>query len=462
MLLISACLTTVLGFVSFFVPSVMKIENFTFHFERSETVMMKNIPLYVKILAGMALGILLGFLAVWTGKGMFITDWITPWGTVFIRLLKMVAIPLVFISLVKGISGLSDIRRLSRMGLKTVGIYISTTVVAVCIGLLMVNIINPGKVFPRDKAEEYRNRYEQTLVQNTQGVQTVKEAGPLQFLVDIVPDNVIQAGGDNSKMLQIILIAVLFGVALVAVGQDKTAGVVSVIDGLNHIILKIIDYIMLYAPWGVLALMAGLVVSFSGDVDMFAALGLYVLTAAVGMGVIIFLFYPALIRFFTRLKPGQFFKAMLPVQLLAFSSSSSAATLPVTMEQTQRHLGVSNEVASFVLPVGVTINMDGSSCYQAVSAVFVAQVMGIDLSLAQMLTIVAVGTLSSIGTPGVPGGSIVMLMLVLGSVGIPAEGLALILGMDRPLDMLRTVVNVTGDATVACIVDHGEKAKTTV
>ena len=420
---------------------------------------MKNVPLYVKILAGMAIGILIGFIAVQTGTGQWVDHWLTPWGTIFIRLLKMVAIPLVFISLVKGIGGLSDIRRLSRMGLKTVGIYISTTIVAVCIGLLMVNMIRPGKVFPAEKAEEYRSRYEQAVSQNNQGLQTVREASPLQFLVDMVPENVIQAGGSNSKMLQIILIAILFGVALVAVGPEKTVVVSAGIDGLNHIILKIIDYIMLYAPWGVLALMAGLVVSFSGDGDMFAALGMYVLTAALGMSVIIFLFYPLLIRIFTKLKVGQFFRALFPVQLLAFSSSSSAATLPVTMEQTQRHLRISNEVASFVLPVGVTINMDGSSCYQAVSAVFVAQVMGIDLSLAQMVTIVVVATLSSIGTPGVPGGSIVMLMLVLGSVGIPAEGLALILGMDRPLDMLRTVVNVTGDATVACMIEHSEHTK---
>ena len=418
---------------------------------------MKNTPLYVKILAGMLIGISVGFIAVKLGIGHWVDNWVTPWGTIFIRLLKMVAIPLVFLSLVKGISGLSDVRRLSHMGLKTLGIYISTTVMAICIGLLMVNILNPGQVFPREKADEYRSRYEQAVESRNQGVQVVQEAGPLQFLVDIVPDNVIQAGSDNSKMLQIILIAILFGVALVAVGQEKTGAVVQVIDGLNHIVLRIIDYIMLYAPWGVLALMAGLVVGFAGDGDIFAALGLYVVTAALGMGVIIFLFYPLLIHFFTRLKLKEFFRAMLPVQLLAFSSSSSAATLPVNMEQTQKQLGVSGEVASFVLPVGCTINMDGSSCYQAVSAVFVAQVMGIDLSLMQMLTIIVVATLSSIGTPGVPGGSIVMLMLVLSSVGIPAEGLALILGMDRPLDMLRTVVNVTGDATVACLVDHSEK-----
>lgn len=418
---------------------------------------MKNTPLYVKILVGMLVGILLGFIAVKSGTGRWVTDWITPWGTIFIRLLKMVAIPLVFLSLVKGISGLSDIRRLSRMGLKTLGIYISTTVVAICIGLLVVNLLSPGKVFPREKADEYRQRYEQAVESNHQGVEMTREAGPLQFLVEIVPDNVIRAGSDNSKMLQIIVIAILFGVALVAVGREKTEAVVQVIDGLNQIVLKIIDYIMAYAPWGVLALMAGLVVGFSGDGDIFAALGLYVLTAALGMGLIIFLVYPLLIRLFTRLHLKDFFRAMLPVQLLAFSSSSSAATLPVNMEQTQKHLGVSAEVASFVLPVGCTINMDGSSCYQAVSAVFVAQVMGIDLTLMQMLTIIAVSTLSSIGTPGVPGGSIVMLMLVLSSIGIPAEGLALIIGMDRPLDMLRTVVNVTGDATVACLVDQSER-----
>lgn len=418
---------------------------------------MKNIPLYVRILAGMLIGILFGFIGVKAGAGNFINDWISPWGTIFIRLLKMVAIPLVFVSLVKGISGLSDIHRLSRMGLKTIGIYISTTIVAVCIGLVMVNLIQPGKVFPSEKAEEYRQRYEQSITQNVEQAHTVEASGPLSFLVDIVPDNIISAGGDNSKMLQIILIAVLFGVAMVAVGTEKTRTVSGLIDGLNSIILKIIDYIMWYAPWGVLALMAGLVVSFSGDGNMFIALGLYVLTTVVAMFIIICLFYPLLIRLFTRRKIGPYFRALFPVQLLAFSSSSSAATLPLTMEQTERQLGVSNEVASFVLPVGVTINMDGTSCYQAVAAVFLAQVLGMELTLMQMLTIVVVATLSSIGTPGIPGGSIVMLMLVLGSVGIPAEGLALILGMDRPLDMLRTAVNVSGDMTVACLVDEKKR-----
>lgn len=420
----------------------------------------RRIPLYLKILAGMLAGILIGFTGYLAGFASFLTNWVTPWGTIFLRLLKMVAIPLVFFSLIHGITGLQDIRRLSKMGLKTLGIYVGTTVAAIAIGLLLVSLIAPGNVFPREKAEDYRAKYETTVMERGQDVEAVKEVGPLQFLVDVVPENMISSAGDNSKMLQIIFMAILVGVAIVALGKEKTGGVTGLITGLNAIVLKIIDYIMAFAPWGVLALMTGLVVDFSGDVDVFAALGAYALTLFAALAIITFLFYPLLLRLFTSVKYRKFLKAASPVQLLAFSTSSSAATLPVTMEQTQKELGVSEEVASFVLPVGVTINMDGTSCYQAVATVFIAQVMGIELSIAQLLTIVLVATISSIGTPGIPGGSIVMLMMVLGSVGIPVEGLALILGVDRPLDMLRTVVNVTGDMTVSCIVEKGEKKKT--
>ena len=273
-----------------------------------------------------------------------------------------------------------------------------------------------------------------------------------------MPENAFQAFGDNSKMLQIIFFALLFGVAIVCVGPSKTGGIVRFFNQLNLVLLKIIDFIMAFASIGVLALMADLIVSYSGDMGIFSSLGLYALTVIIALAFIIFVVYPLILRLFTKKSLKDFFKAVFPVQMLAFSTSSSAATLPLTMERTQKQLGVSEEVSSFVLPVGVTINMDGTSCYQAVAAVFLAQVLGLDLTFGQMLLILATATISSIGTPGIPGGSIVMLMIVLDSVGIPIEGLALIMGIDRPLDMLRTVVNVTGDMTVASVVDQGTVA----
>lgn len=419
--------------------------------------MWKRIPLYVKILAGMGIGLLLGFTACALHFEGFVSDWIRPWGTIFIRLLKLVAVPLVFISLIRGVGGLKDISRLSRMGLKTIAIYIGTTIIAISVGLLMVSMIDPGKVFPREKAEEYRGRYERTVDEKKKAAEEIQNAGPLAFLVDMVPENLIQAGSDNTRMLQIIFVALLSGMAMVAVGGEKMKTLMHALDAADAVILKIIDYIMQFAPWGVLGLMASLVVDFAGNGEIFAALGMYAFTVILSLLLMIFLFYPSLIRLFSSVKIKQFFRAMSPVQLLAFSTSSSAATLPLTLERTEQELKISNEVVSFVLPVGVTINMDGTSCYQAVATVFIAQVMGLDLTFSQMLVIVFMTTLSSIGTPGIPGGSIVMFVMVLSSVGIPVEGLALILGLDRPLDMLRTVVNVTGDATVACIVEEGEK-----
>jgi Na+/H+-dicarboxylate symporter len=416
----------------------------------------KRVPLYAKILLGMGLGLGFGFLAMALHWENFVHDWVAPWGTIFMRLLKLIAVPLVLVSLIMGVINLKDIRNLSRIGLKTILIYICTTIIAVSIGLGMVGLIKPGKTFPKDKQTEFVERYQQTVTEREAQMQQVKDDSPFQFLVDMVPENVFQALGDNSKMLQIIFFALLFGVALVVVGPAKVPSVVRFFQQLNLILLKIIDFIMVFAPIGVFALMADLIVDYAGDAGIFSALGLYALTVVLALAVIIVFIYPFIMRVFGKRTVKQFFNAAAPVQMLAFTTSSSAATLPLTMERTQKHLGVSEEVSSFVLPVGVTINMDGTSCYQAVAAVFLAQVLGLDLTFGQMLLILATATISSIGTPGIPGGSIVMLMIVLDSVGIPIEGLALILGIDRPLDMLRTMVNVTGDMTVSCVVDSNK------
>jgi proton glutamate symport protein len=418
--------------------------------------MLKKLPLWAKIFIGMGLGILWGLISVWTGWEEFTTNWVKPWGTIFLKLLKLIAVPLIFVSLVKGISSLTDITKLSRIGYKTIVIYIVTTVFATTVGLAMVNIFKPGDVFPEDRQEQYREKFGSQVEIRQESAQEYKKQSPLHFFEEMIPENFFRAAGDNSKMLQIIFFAILFSIALVLVPGDKTQVVKDFFDGLNDVILKIVDLIMRFAPIGVFALMAALVVDFSGDADIFTALGMYMLTVIVGLFLLILGLYPLLIRIFAGIKLSRFLKGILPAQLVAFTTSSSAATLPVTMKQVTHELGVSKPIANFVLPVGVTINMDGTSCYQAIAAVFIAQVFGIDLTLIQQLTIVLTATLASIGSPGIPSGSIVMLIIVLNSVGLPVEGLALILGVDRPLDMLRTVVNITGDSTVASMVARSE------
>lgn len=417
---------------------------------------LKKLPLWVKIFIGMGLGILMGLVAVWTSLEQFTINWIKPWGNIFLKLLKLIAVPLIFVSLVKGISSLSNISKLSRIGLKTIIIYLVTTVIATTVGLSLVNIVQPGHVFPEERQEEYRERFLNDITDKQLFADEMKDQGPLYFFEDLIPENIIFAAGDNSKMLQIIFFAILFAIAMVLVPEKNVRVVKHFFDGLNDIILKIIDLIMRFAPVGVFALMAGLIVDFSGDSDLFSALGMYMLTAFLGLMFLILIFYPLIIRLLAGIRTRDFLRGILPAQLVAFSTSSSAATLPVTLKQVTNEFKVSKTVANFVLPVGVTINMDGTSCYQAIAAVFIAQVFGMDLTVSQQLSIVLLATLASIGSPGVPGGSIVMLIVVLTSVGIPVEGLALILGVDRPIDMLRTVVNITGDSTVASIVAKSE------
>ena len=418
--------------------------------------MWKKLPLIWKILIGMFLGMVWGVLAHALGWDKFTTDWIKPWGVIFLNMLKLIAVPLIFVSLISGIASLTDISKLSKIGVKTLVIYVLTTVFAITVGLALVNIVKPGNTFPEEKKIEYQQKFSESLANKKSVAEQKKQQSLLHFLVDMVPENVVKASSDNSKMLQVIFFAIVFGIAMVLLPDEKVSTVKRFIDGLNEIILKIIDIFMGFAPYGVFALLAALIVDFSADIALFKALGLYFLTVVIGLFFLILFFYPMLIRIFVGIKPGKFLKALLPAQLVAFSTSSSAATLPVTKKQVENELHVHSEISNFVLPIGVTINMDGTSCYQAIAAIFIAEVFGIDLTLGQMLIILLTALLASIGSPGVPGGSIVMLIIVLTSVGLPPEGIALILGVDRPLDMLRTAVNVTGDSTVASIVAKGE------
>ena len=414
--------------------------------------MIKKLALHWKIIIGMVLGVIYGLLASKMGWVDFTNDWIKPWGKIFINLLKLIAVPLVFASLIKGVSSLSDISKLSRIGGKTIGVYLFTTVVAVTFGLLLVNIIQPGTSFSEEKRMELKEQYASSTASKIASAKDVKEDGPIQFIVDIVPSNFIQATGNNKNMLQVIFFAILFGIAMVMLPKEKTSVVKGFFEGINDIILQIVDLIMLTAPYGVFALLGGLVVDFGGSAELFQALGIYSLSVVIGLLLMIMVVYPFILKSFTKLKYFDFFKGIAPAQMLAFSTSSSAATLPVTMERCEDHLGVSEEVSSFVLPLGATINMDGTSLYQAVAAVFIAQAFGYDLDLSQQLTIVLTSTLASIGAAAVPGAGMVMLVIVLSSIGIEPEGIALIFAVDRLLDMLRTVVNVTGDATVATVV----------
>ncbi|MDR1720161.1 MAG: dicarboxylate/amino acid:cation symporter [Dysgonamonadaceae bacterium] len=413
------------------------------------------IPLYIQILIGMILGIIIGIIALRLNGEKLIHDWLVPWGQLFIRLLQLIAIPLVFVTLIKGIAGLKDVQTFSRLGIKTMLLYLCFISASVVFGMGLGLTVKPGMLVNRETVSEIKERYESIIAEKAVAAEEVKDQGPLNFLNDIVPHNIVRAASNNSNMLQVIFFAVMFAVALLMVSKDKSKPVVALFNGLDDIIMKMVDFIIRAAPLGVTALMAGLVMDFKGDISMFSALGVYALTVVVAMLVIMFIFYPLVIALFVRkMRMKDFIRAMYPVQLFAFTTSSSAATLPINLETTQRELKVSEDVASFVLPMGVTINMDGTACYQAVAILFIAQVLGIDLSLSQLVVLLVMTVLSSIGTPGIPGGTYVILAMVLMSIGIPAEGLALIIGIDRPLDMLRTSVNVTGDATVACIIDR--------
>ncbi|MDR2496699.1 MAG: dicarboxylate/amino acid:cation symporter [Tannerellaceae bacterium] len=420
-----------------------------------------RIPLYLQILIGMLVGIIVGLAAIHLGGEQVIHNWIAPWGKLFIRLLQVIAVPLIFVTLVKGVTGLQDMGRFSRLGGRTLLLYLIFISAAVAFGIGMGAVVKPGSLVDSGAAARISEKYQSEIADKALRAAEMQHEGPLRFLDDIVPANITLSFTDNSKTLQVIFFAIFFACAALILPREKIRPVADFFDALNEIILRMVGWIIALAPVGVAALMAELVASFGGNGSIFAALALYALTVALALLIIMYVFYPIVIRFMSPLRTSEFVKAMYPVQLFAFTTSSSAVTLPVTMDAVENKLGVSKEVSSFVLPVGVTINMDGTSCYQAIATLFIAQALGVDLGWMQIVTILLMTILSSIGTPGIPGGSYVILAMVLTSVGIPPEGLALIIGLDRPLDMLRTAVNVTGDAVVACMIhkqtDPGNK-----
>ena len=418
---------------------------------------MKKLELHWQILIGMLFGLAFGFGMTYVEWGKdFVTDWISPFGTIFIKLLKLIAVPLILASLIKGISDLKDISKFRNMGLRTILIYVGTTTVAIILGLVLVNVIKPGEGVSEETISKLTDTYasNKSVMMKLEQASKQQDSAPLKFLEDMVPDNAFAALGNNQLMLQVIFFTIFMGISMLLVGEKRAKPLKKIFDSLNDVVLKMVDLIMLSAPFAVFALLANVVVS-SSDPEILFALLKYAGVIVFGLLMMI-VFYCILVAVFAKKNPFWFLKQISPAQLLAFSTSSSAATLPVTMERVEEHVGVDKEVSSFVLPVGATINMDGTSLYQGVAAVFIAQALSFHLPLAAQLIIVLTALLASIGTAAVPGAGMVMLVIVLESVGFPADkyavGLALIFAVDRPLDMLRTVVNITGDATVSTIV----------
>ncbi len=428
-----------------------------------EQVLLKTIPASSSIEHQMIDGVLTPVEIVKPAKEVtitharhFISNWIAPFGSIFVNLLKLIAVPLILASLIKGISDLKDIAKFRNMGIRTVLIYIATTVIAITIGLGLVNIAQPGSGVSKETIEKLSATYEgnENIAGKLATAAKQKDSGPLQALVDMIPDNAVAAMSNNSLMLQVIFFAIFLGISMLLIGEEKALPLKKFFDSLNDVVLKMVDLIMLSAPFAVFALLANVVVS-ADDPEVLLALLYYALTVVAGL-ILMIVVYCLIFALYVKKSPFWFLNKIAPAQLLAFSTSSSAATLPVTMERVEEHMGVEKEVSSFVLPVGATINMDGTSLYQAVAAVFVCQALGIDIDFAGQLTIILTALLASIGSAAVPGAGMVMLVIVLESIDFPSEllpvALALIFAVDRPLDMLRTTVNVTGDATVASVV----------
>lgn len=452
-----------------------------------------KLPLYIKIIIGLFLGIVWSVASTELGWNDFTIRWIDPFGEIFIRLLKLIAAPLVLFSITSGVASFGDIGKLGRLGGKTLLLYLATTVLAVFTGLFVSGIFKPGTYVSEDQLLRNRLEYEQWAKNNNIVIadgkdlsaemstdpageveaadaipmdEKLKQAlestskGPLNYLVEMVPENIVFSISDNKFMLQVIFFSIFMGITMLVVPAEMAAPVLNFIQSANHLFMKMVDLIMKAAPYFVFALMAGIVAKMASSLqevlEIFKSLGMYSLTVVAGLVIILFLVYPLIIYLGAKVRYAEFFRNMSPAQFLAFSTSSSAATLPVTIECVQNNLGVSEKTAGFVLPIGATVNMDGTCIYQTIAVVFLAQLHMIDLTFGQQMSIVMLATLASIGSAAVPSGGIVMLMVVLLSVGLNPAWIAIILPVDRILDMCRTVVNISGDAVVATMVAASE------
>lgn len=424
---------------------------------------MKKIGLHIQILLGLAAGLIFAILSIMLGWApTFAVSYIQPFGTIFLNSLKMIAVPLIFSSLIISITNIDDITKLSRIGSKTFFIYTATTVLAVVLGLWVAHGAKPGKVISEQTRDRLMFLYKGQAGQHGDVIQKIHARGPLQFLIDLVPENLFAALSSNFHLLQVVVVAICLGIALLRIPLRKRKPVILFFSGLNDAIIELIRFIMQLAPLGVFAIVSSLLIEVAGDnnpgevVEILYALFWYVATVLFGLLLLTFVIYPIILKLFTRIGYIHFFRSIRPAQLIAFTTSSSSAALSVIMERVEKYLGVSEGITSFVLPLGATVNMDGTALYQSIAIVFIAQALGIDLPWTSQLMIIAHVTISSIGVAGVPGASMITTTMILQSIGIPAAGLALILAPDRILDMCRTATNITGDAMVAVLIGSSE------
>ena len=433
---------------------------------------MKSISLHWKIIIGMLMGIAWSVFASIFGFSNFTIKWISPFGDIFINLLKLIAVPLVLFSVIKGVSSISNISLLGKMGLKTLMCYLFSTVIAITIGLSLVNLIKPGTYISIEQRklnhESFIDFKENGVISNDFLSEKIKQAekqkntGPMQFIVNMVPSNIFLSLTNNKLMLQIIFFAIFFGVVMVMIPKEQSFPIINLIDSLNSIFLKMVEIVMSAAPFFVFALLAGVMAKIAGDnpsgvIEIFKGLGIYSLVVIIGLLIMIFIVYPLVIVIIKKVL-SMVFKSIAPAQMLAFSTSSSAATLPVTMDCVNNNLSVPKRISNFVLPIGATVNMDGTSLYQAVAVVFLAQMHMVDLTISNQLLIIFTATMASIGSAAVPSAGLIMLIIVLDAVGLNPAWISIIFPVDRILDMCRTVVNVTGDATVASVISKIQQA----
>lgn len=388
----------------------------------------------------------------YSSVGETVVSYLRPVGKVFLRLIKMLVVPLVFVSLLVGVFSLSDMKKLGRLGGKTLLYYAATTAVAILIGLTLANLVKPGRHVTEKQRDSLVAGYEGEAAKKREVVQG-KKTGVVHRLVHMIPTNPIQAAAEGD-MLQIIFFALFFGIILRRVGGKGPERLVGIFETVNQALVKAVVVVMETAPFGVLALLAD-VVGTSG-LSVLLSLGVYCLVVLTGLVLHLFLTYGLALKVLTKVGLRRFLKAARPAQLMGFSTSSSAATLPVTFKCAGETLGISKPVTSFVLPLGATVNMDGTALYQAVAAVFVAQVFGLPLDLEAQVAVLLTALLASVGAAAVPGAGIIMLAMVLEAAGLPDAGIALVLGVDRLLDMFRTALNVTGDLSAAAIVAVSE------
>ena len=402
-----------------------------------------KMKLYNRIFLGLALGILSGILFKEQIQ-VFL-----PVGKAFIQLIKMIVIPLVFASLLVGTAGMNDIKKLGKIGVRTLVFYLLSTAIAISIGLVLANILKPGNDIPPEIQSALRSEYEQVV--DSQITNAIEHPSTTDLILDIIPENPLRALADG-KMLQIIFFAIISGIAIAYLAEDKRKMLVGFFEGVTDITIHMVHFVMRLAPYGVFALIASVIGEYGTDIIQ--TLFSYFYTTILALAIHVFIFNSLVIRLLTGMKITDFWKGIYPALLVAFSTSSSSATLPVSIECAEENLHAKPEVASFVLPLGATINMDGTAIFQGVSAIFIATVYGMDLTLGDQLTIIFTATLASIGTAGAPQVGVIMLTMVLQSIGIPLEGIALILGVERFLDMARTTVNVTSDLSCTAYISE--------